>query len=352
MINVDNKVKNIYYMLCYSFFGDRLNEKEEASLGEEAFSNIYDLFSLLLYLILRKQIKKGIHKDYNPLTEEINTVRGKIDINNSMYSFNVKKRLVCNYDDFNENTLLNKVIKTTIFYLIKSNKIGNNTKDLLKKLNAYYVNVDVVDIRTIKWDQIKFNRNNISYKYVIDLCRLILKGLIVTDKNGNNKFKEFLDDSRVSAIYENFIKAYYRKHFPELKASSRKFNLVSNNASYAPIMKTDITLEYNNKLLIIDAKFYSKILRDNIYDQKCKILSTNNLFQIYTYVDSQDPMKENKAYGMLLYAQTINEPSVNLSYEIIGHKILVKTLDMNSTWEDITNRLDNIALMFKTDAFQ
>ena len=352
MINVDNKVKNIYYMLCYSFFGNRLNEKEEASLGEEAFSNIYYLFSLLLYLILRKQIKKGIHKDYNPLTEEINTVRGKIDINNSMYSFNVKKRLVCNYDDFNENTLLNKVIKTTIFYLIKSNKIGNNTKDLLKKLNAYYVNVDVVDIRTIKWDQIKFNRNNISYKYVIDLCRLILKGLIVTDKHGNNKFKEFLDDSRVSAIYENFIKAYYRKHFPELKASSRKFNLVSNNASYAPIMKTDITLEYNNKLLIIDAKFYSKILRDNIYDQKCKILSTNNLFQIYTYVDSQDPMKENKAYGMLLYAQTINEPSVNLSYEIIGHKILVKTLDMNSTWEDITNRLDNIALMFKTDAFQ
>ena len=192
MINVDNKVKNIYYMLCYSFFGDRLNEKEEASLGEEAFSNIYDLFSLLLYLILRKQIKKGIHKDYNPLIEEINTVRGKIDINNSMYSFNVKKRLVCNYDDFNENTLLNKVIKTTIFYLIKSNKIGNNTKDLLKKLNAYYVNVDVVDIRTIKWDQIKFNRNNISYKYVIDICRLILNGLIVTDKHGNNKFKEFL----------------------------------------------------------------------------------------------------------------------------------------------------------------
>ena len=57
MINVDNKVKNIYYMLCYSFFGDRLNEKEEASLGEEAFSNIYDLFSLLLYLILRSNIK-------------------------------------------------------------------------------------------------------------------------------------------------------------------------------------------------------------------------------------------------------------------------------------------------------
>lgn len=176
-----------------------------------------------------------------------------------------------------------------------------------------------------------------------------MKGLIVTDKNGNNKFKEFLDDARVSAIYENFIKAYFRKHYPELKASSRKFNLVNNNAKYAPIMKTDITLEYNNKLLIIDAKFYSKILSDGVYDQRCKILSSGNLFQIYTYVDSQDPLKENKAYGMLLYAQTINEPSVELSYDIIGHKILVRTLDMNSSWKVIKTRLDIIANNFETN---
>lgn len=49
--------------------------------------------------------------------------------------------------------------------------------------------------------------------------------------------------------------------------------------------------------------------------------------------------EKNKAYGMLLYSQTINEPSVNVSYEIDGHKILVKTLDINSTWGNIINRL-------------
>ena len=64
MINVDNKVKNIYYMLCYSFYGEQLNEKDESSLGEEEFENIYNLFSLLLCLILKKQIKKGLHKEY------------------------------------------------------------------------------------------------------------------------------------------------------------------------------------------------------------------------------------------------------------------------------------------------
>ena len=52
MINVDNKVKNIYYMLCYSFYGEQLKEKNEAELGSEAFDNIYNLFSLLLCLQL------------------------------------------------------------------------------------------------------------------------------------------------------------------------------------------------------------------------------------------------------------------------------------------------------------
>ena len=64
MINVDNKVKNIYYMLCYSFYGELLNEKDEAELGSEAFDNIYNLFSLLLCLILKKEVKKGLHREY------------------------------------------------------------------------------------------------------------------------------------------------------------------------------------------------------------------------------------------------------------------------------------------------
>ena len=81
MINVDNKVKNIYYMLCYSFYGELLNKKDETSLGEEAFENIYNLFSMLLCMILRKQLKKGLYKEYINNEDELSTVRGKINLN-------------------------------------------------------------------------------------------------------------------------------------------------------------------------------------------------------------------------------------------------------------------------------
>lgn len=353
MINVDNKVKNIYYMLCYSFYGEQLNQKDEAELGSEAFDNIYNLFSLLLCLILKKQIKKGLHREYVHTTDEMLTVKGKININQTInHNSLVKKKIICDFDEYNENCLLNKVIKTTLFFLIKSNKIGSKTKDELKQLLNYFHKVDLIEIKTIKWDQIKFNRNNLSYKYVVDLCKLILNGLIISDKSGKNKFKEFLDDTRISTIYENFIKAYFRKHYPELNACSKRLYLTSKPVtSFIPMMKTDITLEYEGRMLIIDAKFYNKILRENYINTRCKTVSSNNLYQILTYVDNQDPLKKGNVYGMLLYAQTVDEPSISLVDELNHHKIIVSTLNMNEDWGKIKNRLNVIATCFKENSF-
>lgn len=351
MINVDNKVKNIYYMLCYSFYGEQLNQKDESSLGEEAFENIYNLFSLLLCLILKKQIKKGLHREYITADDELNRIKGKIDLNQTINKNSlVRKKVYCNFDEYSDNCLLNQIIKTTLFYLIKSNKIGETTKIEIKRLLNYFLNVDIIDTKTIKWDQVKFNRNNLSYKYVVDLCRLILKGLIVSDKNGNNKFKEFLDDTRISAIYENFIKAYFRKHYPELNASSKKLYLNDKPMlDFIPMMKTDITIEFEDRMLIIDAKFYNKILRDNYLNARCKTISSNNLYQIMAYVDNQDPYKNGNVSGMLLYAQTINEPSIEIKQQLNMHTIMVRTLDLNESWDNIKNRLNQIAIGFKNN---
>lgn len=351
MINVDNKVKNIYYMLCYSFYGEQLNQKDESNLGEEAFENIYNLFSLLLCLILKKQIKKRLHKEYINADDELATIRGKIDLNQTINKNSlVKKKIYCNFDEYSENCLLNQIIKTTLFYLLKSNKIGTSTKDEIKRLLNYFAKVDVIDTKLIKWDQVKFNRNNLSYKYVVDLCRLILKGLIVSDKNGNNKFKEFLDDTRISTIYENFIKAYYRKHYPEFNASSKKLYLNDKPMlDFIPMMKTDITIEFEDRMLIIDAKFYNKILRENYLNARCRTISSNNLYQIMAYVDNQDLYKKGNVSGMLLYAQTINEPSIEIKQQLNMHTIMVRTLDLNESWDDIKNRLNNIAINFKNN---
>ena len=346
MISVDNKIKNIYHMLCYTFYEEKLNEKDEEKLGTEAFENIYDLFSILLYLLLGKQLKQGVYKNYTLEDDELKCVRGKIDIANTIKNNSLSnKKICCKYDEFTVNVLMNQVIKTTLFYLIKSKKIKATTKEQLKRISLYYVDVNIIEPRTIKWDMIRFDKNNGSYKSIITICKLILEELIVSDKNGNNLFKEFLDDTTISRIYENFLREFFRKHYPELKAKSQILHFTEDNTlDLLPIMKTDITLEYAEKTLVIDAKFYSHILSNSPYGSR--VVSSGNLYQVLAYVDNLDPYKENKVCGMLLYAQTISEPTISINMMMNKHMMHIRTIDLNEEWSKIKETLDDIASDF------
>ena len=242
MIRVDNKIRNIYYMLCYAFNRELLTERDISSVGTESFDNIYNLFSIILAMMIRKQIKKGINKDYINETDSLPTVRGKINLSMTMKSNSlIKQKIVCDFDEFSENNQLNQIIKTTASYLINSNKIGKETKIELKKSMIYFNTVDIINVSSINWQKIMFNRNNNSYKSIMVLCELILKGLIASDKNGEEQFKEFLDETALHRIYENFIRAYFRKHY-NLKAGSRNLSLTAEDIQYIGMMKTDITL--------------------------------------------------------------------------------------------------------------
>lgn len=341
MNNVDNKIKNIYYMLCFSFNKNLLSLKDISSVGTESFDNIYNLFSIILCMMVRNQVKKGITKNYIYESDELTTVRGKINIsqtirNNSL----VKSKIYCDYDDFSENIPLNQIIKTTANYLINSKYIGSATKKELKKTMIYFSKVDIIEISSINWKNLIYNRNNNSYKQIIVLCELILKGLIVSDKKGAERFKEFLDETALHRIYENFIREYYKKK--GLPASKRKFRLTDNENSIVGMAETDITLENETDMLIIDAKFYDHILNDGRYEGS-QIISRDNVNQVFTYVVKQKFETNKNVKGMLLYAQTINEPEEYESAIIAGYEIKIRTLDLNKDWQHICNTLDGIA---------
>lgn len=344
MIRVDNKIRNIYYMLCYAFNRELLTERDISSVGTESFDNIYNLFSIILAMMIRKQIKKGINKDYINETDSLPTVRGKINLSMTMKSNSlIKQKIVCDFDEFSENNQLNQIIKTTASYLINSNKIGKETKIELKKSMIYFNTVDIINVSSINWQKIMFNRNNNSYKSIMVLCELILKGLIASDKNGEEQFKEFLDETALHRIYENFIRAYFRKHY-NLKAGSRNLSLTEEAIQYIGMMKTDITLETEDRMLIIDAKFYTHILHASRFGLAgSKILNMGNIYQINTYVENQLLETGKRVQGMLLYAQTIDEPVIKLKVPINRKEIFVRTLDLNGNWDDISGALDEIA---------
>ena len=54
---------------------------------------------------------------------------------------------------------------------------------------------------------------------------------------------------------------------------------------YLPVMQSDITLTQGNRVLIIDAKYYTRTMQTQ-YD--VHTLHSANLYQIFTYVKNRD----------------------------------------------------------------
>ncbi len=351
-MNKDYRISNIYYMLAYAFKLDKLIEKKDFFGNIEDFSNIYDLLSSMLIFLINRLIKKGFYKDYK-LTDELTAItRGKIKITESIKKRTfINKKIVCEYDEYSENVILNKIIKTTLFYLIKSEKMKNKNKKEIKKIYLHLNNIDILEINKIYWNNIYLNKTNKDYRVIINICYLILESLIITQKDGSIKYREFIDEEKISTIYERFVREYYKKHYPQLNPSIKiiNWNIDSNYPliEFLPKMITDINLYYKKRILIIDTKFYASILKKGRFDKKT--INRDNWNQLYVYVANESWKKDNDVRGMLLYAQTDEELAKNYTTSIMNHIMSIKILDLKQSFENIKKELNSIADDFMSD---
>lgn len=327
-------------MLSYAFYN--LNEDNYNRIQTEDFENTADLFSEILAIGVAKQIKQGLVKDYIDVKETTSSIRGKIEISESINSQSfLKKQLTCTYDEFSVNCYLNQILKSTMNLLLKSD-ISRRNKKKLKKLLMYFREVDLIDLKSLNW-KIRFDRNNQNYRMLIGVCYLTVKGLLQTTQKGDVKLMRFLDDQRMSRLYEKFILNYYKKEHPQISASASqiKWQLDDEEDFMLPRMQSDIMLEYDNKVLIIDAKYYKNTLQ-SYYD--VNTLHSGNLYQVFTYVkNKQVENLDKEVSGMLLYARTDEEVLPNNEYMMSGNRIAVMTLDLNQDFNQIKNQLDTIA---------
>ncbi len=334
-------VQNIYYMLAYAF--QVLNENGYKDIATEQFDNVGELCAAILAKGISVQLKRGLGKEYVSQTEPLSSLRGKIDIAESIKTQSMlRKQLVCTYDDFTVNSYMNRILKSTMELLIRSDISKVRKKDL-RKLLVFFGDVDSIDVYDINW-RLQYNRNNQSYRMLISICYLVVKGLLQTNTAGITKLMDFLDEQRMCRLYEKFILEYYRREHPEVKASASQipWQLDDDFGAMLPVMQSDIMLSKGSATLIIDAKYYGHTTQSQY---GVNTLHSGNLYQIFTYVKNKDAEYGDQPHtvsGMLLYAQTDEVVQPNHVYHMSGNKITVRTLDLNLPFSDIAKQLDGI----------
>lgn len=250
--------------------------------------------------------------------------------------------MVCTYDEFSVNTYKNQIVKTTLMKLLHVD-IEKKRKKEIKKLLVFFDEVNELDVYSIRWDR-QYSKTDQTYRMLISICYLVLKGLLQTTSSGSVKLMEFIDEQRMCRLYEKFILEYYRKEHPEITANASQIPWIVDDGvrDMLPVMQSDIMLSKGHQVLIIDAKYYMNTMQTQFDKQT---LHSGNLYQIFTYVKNKEVEiadGQHEVAGMLMYAKTDEEIVPDQRYSMSGNKIYVRTLDLNGDFTMIKEQLDSI----------
>lgn len=339
-------IKNVYYMLSYAF-QDLRPDREDDVAGEE-FERIHDLFAVILAKGIARQLKQGLHREYLNRAEDLTSLRGKVDMLGTLRNRLAHRQVVsCEFDELSEDNLLNQVLKTTSMILLRHGNVSAEHRDELKKRMLFFTGVEEVDPSAIRWSSIRFTRNTQSYRMLLSVCQLVLQGMLQTSERGEMRLMTYIKPKYMERLYEKFILEYYAAECRIADASPPqiKWALDDGFGTMLPTMQSDIVLSRDNRILIIDAKYYTHSTQES-WD--VHTIHSGNLYQIFTYVKNKEAELEragvpHEVSGMLLYAKTDEEIQPDGTYQMSGNRISVKTLDLNQPFEAIRAQLDGIA---------
>ena len=107
------------------------------------------------------------------------------------------------------------------------------------------------------------------------------------------------------------------------------------------MVKIQQILDLKNKygMLLV---YYQRIMQNN-FDRQT--IHSGNLYQIFAYVKNKEHELKNKPHevaGMLLYAKTDEMDIPNQSYQMSGNKISVQSLDLECSFDKISEQLNLI----------
>jgi len=330
----------------------RLNVKETDIAMLDKEDDFFEIFVYLFTKNLLNLLKCKVDAGYVRKNEELNFVRGKIDVKRYINPARFH-RVPCVFYERSMDTPINRTLKYVCYLLSK--KVSPENYRLLKQIIAILDPVTLTPVSADYIRKITFNRLNKEFKPFIDFCEVVLRSSTLSLQGSQIEFFSILFP--MEKLFEEFIaevirtEDLHKKVFEdcvlqiqqEKKEKDRKYFVTKPKKMFELI--PDIVIKAGNERFVIDTKY--KLLDPE--DRKLGV-SQQDLYQIFAYCKA---LKAEKA--LLLYPKELNEndnKEIEENFTLIdGTKVFVRTIslsyDLKEKWNDFVNELKAILKCLK-----
>jgi 5-methylcytosine-specific restriction enzyme subunit McrC len=333
-------IENIYYLLCYAW--DRLEEAALTDVTATSQMRLPDLFARVLRSGVAHLLKRGLDRAYVTEEEEIAGIRGRLNVAMSLKRATFPRaRAWCAFDELSPDTPPNRIVRTTLRALASVAELDATLAEELRDLFRRMPGVQEVRITGQSFRRLTLGSNNRYYGFLLDICELVYRNLLVDERTGAMKFRDFTrDDAQMARLFERFLFRFYAREQTvfRVEAPHLEWNASGEAGAleYLPRMRTDIVLRSHDRLIVMDAKYYAQTLSE--YFGKATIRS-EHLYQIFAYLRHLAGRSEQVA-GVLLYPRTTETLSIDVS--LFEHPVRVVTINLAQQWSAVHRDLLSI----------
>ncbi len=275
----EQAISNLLHMLAVT---KKLSVSEADSAGlRKVKDNFFEILIFLFAKNLLELIKNEMNREYENHEENLPYLKGKLHFSSHIKT-NVFRRshFYLQFDEFTENSLLNKIFKYTVQRLLGVSQNVNNIK-ILQQLSFIFSEVDYCDISSEDFKRVHLNRLNKKYESVLNLAQMFVCQGSIEMKASDFSTYTFIFD--MSVLFEEYIGEIIRRNFKQdfvlIKLQGPRKYLTQEGKF---MMYPDISLYKNNEApeIIIDTKYKDR--REDSNDSKNGV-SQSDMYQMYAY---------------------------------------------------------------------
>ena len=229
---------------------------------------LLEIFISMFLCELEALVKKGIKSDYVALEENLNFLKGKLNIKEQIKKNSIhKERFYVGYSEFLSDIKINRIIKSTLKFLYKKSNSSKNQQKIREFL-FMFDEVSTCDDYKNFFEKLVINRQVKHYEQTLLWCKIFILGNSFTPHKGDDLAFALLFD--MNALFESYVGNFIKKSFPSTILQHSEKHLVEEPKSFK--LRPDIFLKGK---FIADTKWKIVKSKDDI--------SQADLYQLYAY---------------------------------------------------------------------
>jgi len=338
-------IRNLFYLLSYVWDVDW--EMEWSAIDVDKSSDALNLLAKIITISTDRIIRRGLDRGYKDVSEEMFGVRGRIDIA-SIIKRNgfTNARLICNFEELDYSVLHNQIIKTTLVNLSHANGLDKGLREEVLDLTHRLKAIGSIELSQNIFSKVRFHSNISNYRLPVAVSKLIYDQLMPNQETGKYQFANITEE-KLHTIFEKFVFKFYEKHLNQTIYTGIKSDALSWQDTYfedgiddfLPVMKTDVSLSNSTSKLVIECKFYESALQSRRISGKNlrETFISNHLYQLFAYLKNLEIKNTKDISGLILYAE--NGKKISSVYSMHGHKVSIKTINLDSSPQQINDAM-------------